>query len=90
MITTQIELTEILDYAITELQEQDLLIKSTKIYPDDVRLENRNNAFQSVIATGLNVLLNNGEIKTDFDYLGNNNHIKLLLNDETLEKLLKK
>ena len=38
------------------------------------------NTFETIIATGLYHILNNKEVKTDFNYLGNNNNIKLLYN----------
>lgn len=46
------------------------------------------NTFETIIATGLYHILNNNEVKTDFNYLGNNNNIKLFYNRIGYEKII--
>ena len=90
-VTTRLTLQEIIQ------QCRDILIKNGLLETVDNKTELQYhkgqlnfNTFETIIATGLYHILNNNEVKTDFNYLGNNNNIKLFYNRIGYEKIISK
>lgn len=88
IVNTKLELREIVNRCYYEFDKKGFYSeeKENNYYNRD---RFRVKAFESIIATGLYHIIKENEIKTDFNYLGNNNNISLLLDDATLRQLLR-
>ncbi len=89
-LNTQLELSEIINQCFINLKEKGYFEK--EIQQEKGTYENRKTqfkCFETILATGLYQIIKNGEIKTNFNYLGNNNNINLIFNVFKLSELLK-
>lgn len=79
-VTTQLALSEMIKQCKVMLN----MNADNSFDDDDLNFK----AFETIIATGLYQILNDGEIKHDFSYLGNNNEIKLIYHKGGLNQYL--
>ena len=90
-VTTRLTLQEIIQQCKQALIEKGLL--ETVNNETELRYNKGQlnfNTFEIIIATGLYHIINNNEVKTNFNYLGNNNDVKLFYNRIGYEKIINK
>lgn len=91
-VNTKLDLSEVVNQCYYKLKKQGY-------FSEEIEAESRGygyaharslfKCFETILASGLYQIMNDGEIKTDFNYLGNNNNVVLHFNTFTLNDLLK-
>lgn len=88
-VTSQLELSEIIYQCLKQLKAKGYISEEILKTDDFEQRKAQFKCFETLIATGLYHIMNDNEIKTDFNYLGNNNNIQLNLNTFKLSELLR-